>query len=84
MNDNRIPIREVFPAIKLASTVTIILSDTGDGMVDVQTTIQNFSQDSNAVAMAHQMDKIMTEIATQEQGGKPNLKLVVPAALGMQ
>lgn len=77
MNDDRQNIREVFPAIKpKPTTVTIVLIDTENGLVDVQTTISGFNPNSNAQALATRLDTFMAEIAHQQNEPAPKLQLV--------
>lgn len=45
------------------STVTIVLRDTDDGLVDVETTVDGWDDASNAIALANRVNGYMAEIA---------------------
>lgn len=57
------------------TTVHIILRDTEDGLVDVETTITAFDPASNAQALAGRINTVLAEIAQEKQ--KPTPRLVV-------
>lgn len=58
------------------ATVHIILRDTEDGLVDVETTITDFDPKSNAIGLADSLNGHMAEIAQELQAPTPKPELM--------
>lgn len=58
------------------ATVHIILRDTEDGLVDVETTITAMEPGSNAIGLADRLNQHMAEIATELQSPTPKPELM--------
>ena len=52
------------------ATIHMVLRDTDDGLVDVETTVEGWDDKSNAQALANRLNGFMAEIA-QLQPGEP-------------
>ncbi|MES2942911.1 MAG: hypothetical protein V4772_08585 [Pseudomonadota bacterium] len=60
----------------MGCTIQIMLRDTENGLVDVETTVTGYDKDSNALALADRINGFMAEIAEKHVKAEPKLVLV--------
>lgn len=58
------------------TTVQILFRDTDDGLVDVETTVTSWDENSNAQALASRVNQFLSEIA--ERKDRPYVMDVTP------